>query len=105
MSNPVNRLVIYRPKAGHADQLLTLLKKHAPVLREVGLLGSKPIELYRASDLSRGGPPTAPYFIEIFQWKDQAASGIAHETPAVMNVWETMGPHIETMTLTDLEPI
>lgn len=102
---PVHRLVIYRPKAGHSDQLESLLRKHAPVLRDTGLLADdKPFTLYRAQNLRDHGTPGA-YFIEIFHWRDDKASDLAHQTPAVMAVWETMGPHIEDMTLTSLEPL
>lgn len=103
MSNPVHRLVIYRPKAGQADALLAILQKHGPVLRETGLVSDEPVKLYRATDLRRHGAPE-PYFVEEFYWKDEKASDLAHQTPAVMAVWETMGPHLQEMTLTTLEP-
>ena len=40
-----------------------------------------------------------------FFWKDEQASDLAHQSPAVMAVWETMGPHMEGMTLTTLEAL
>jgi quinol monooxygenase YgiN len=104
MSNPINRLVIYRPKAGHADQLLAILERHGGVLRETGLITDEPVRLYHASDLRRHGEPE-PYFLETFQWKDAASADAAHQTPAVMAVWETMGPHMDGMTLTTLVPV
>jgi hypothetical protein len=104
MPKPVHRLVIYRPKEGHNDQLLAILEKHGPVLRQVGLITDEPVRVFRASDLRRDGE-AAPYFIETFQWKDEAASNLAHQTPEVMAVWETMGPHLESMTLTTLDPV
>jgi quinol monooxygenase YgiN len=104
MSNPVNRLVIYRPKAGSEDQLLAILKQHGPALRKTGLLTDEPVRVYRATDLRRHGA-AEPYFIETFQWKDDKAADIAHQTPEIMAVWETMGPHMADMTLTTLEPI
>ncbi|HEX2692255.1 MAG TPA: hypothetical protein VHN14_36855 [Kofleriaceae bacterium] len=104
MSNPVHRLVIYRPKAGQADALLAILRKHGPVLRQVGLITDAPVLLYRATDLRRQGM-AEPYFVEEFHWKDEQASDLAHQTPEVMAVWETMGPHLQDMTLTTLEPL
>lgn len=104
MSNPVHRLVVYRPKAGHQDALLAILRKHGPVLRATGLLTDEPVRIHRATDLERQGTP-APYFVETFQWRDVAASDRAHQIPEVMAVWETMGPHIESMTLTTLEAL
>jgi quinol monooxygenase YgiN len=104
MSNPVDRLVIYRPRPGHHDPLLAILEQHGPVLRATGLISDQPVQLFRAADLRRHGEPE-PYFIEIFQWKDEAASDLAHQSPEVMAVWETMGPHLADMTLTTLTPV
>jgi quinol monooxygenase YgiN len=101
----VDRLVIYRPKTGHHDALLAILKQHGPVLRKAGLITDEPVRLSRATDLARGGTAPAPYFIETFQWKDEQAADTAHQLPEVMAVWETMGPHMDGMTLTTLEPI
>jgi hypothetical protein len=101
---PVNRLVIYRPKKGDASKLATILHKHGPTLRNSGLITGEPVRLWRATDLRGHGEPE-PYFVETFQWRDEEASDIAHQTPEVMAVWETMGPHLEGMTLTTLEPL
>jgi hypothetical protein len=107
MSNPtsrVHRLVIYRPKQGHYDQLGAILKSHGPALAKSGLTDGGPVELWRATDLRRHGEPE-PYFVESFYWRDEKASDLAHQLPEIMSVWETMGPHLETMTLTTLEPL
>jgi len=104
MSKPVHRLVIYRPKAGKQEELLAILRQHGPVLQKTGLITDDGVKLYRASDLRRHGEPE-PYFIELFYWRDEKASDLAHQTPEVMAVWETMGPHMEGMTLTSLEPV
>lgn len=104
MSNPVHRLVTYRPKAGQADALLAILQMHGLVLRKVGLITDEPVRIYRATDLRREGT-AEPYFVEEFHWKDAQSSDVAHQTPEVMAVWETMGPHLQDMTLTTLEPL
>ena len=101
---PVNRLVIYRPKQGSFDALKAILVRHGPTLRGTGLITDEPVRLWVASDLRRHGEPER-YFVESFQWRDGQASDIAHQTPEVMAVWETMGPHLESMTLTTLEPV
>lgn len=105
MSNPVHRLVIYRPKQGHERQLEAILRSHGPTLRKTGLITAEPVELWAANDLRRGDGPAAPYFVESFHWRDGEAADRAHETPEVMAVWETMGPHLEAMTLTTLESL
>ncbi|HEU0032123.1 MAG TPA: hypothetical protein VFQ53_15925 [Kofleriaceae bacterium] len=103
MSSPVHRLVMYRPKPGHEEQLLAILKGHGPALRNSGLITEQPVELYRATDLRK--PEQGVCFVESFHWKDATASDLAHQMPEVMAVWETMGPHLEHMTLTTLSEI
>ena len=101
---PVNRLVIYRPKQDHESAFEAILREHGPALRGSGLLTDEPVRVWRAIDLRREGEPR-PYFVETFQWRDEKASDLAHQTPTVMAVWETMGPHLDTMTLTTLDPL
>lgn len=97
-------LVMYRPKPGSEQKLLDLCKKHAPALKQSGLLADAPVELYRATDLRRHGEPE-PYFIETFEWKTPDAGEIAHQTPEIMAVWEPMGDHLADLTIIMLEPI
>jgi hypothetical protein len=37
-------------------------------------------------------------------WRDDEASNIAHQTPEIMAIWEPMGPLLEELKLTKLEP-
>ena len=108
MSNPnapVHNLVIYRPKAGHYDQLKAILLQHGPALAKSGLIvEGRPVELWHAKDLPRHGE-TEPYFVESFYWRDAKAPELAHQMPEIMSVWETMGPHLEDMRLTNLESL
>jgi hypothetical protein len=100
---PVNRLVIYRPKAGKLTELEAIVKQHGSVLRKVGLITDDPVRVYRGTDLRK---PTADAFlVESFQWRDGGAADVAHQTPEVMAVWETMGPHLDDMTLITLDAI
>jgi hypothetical protein len=98
---PVLTHVTYRPKKGKEEELFSLVKKHWPILKEIGLSTNEPAEVYRATDKRSG----QVYFIEIFSWRDAEASTIAHQTPEVMAVWETMGPVLEGLELAALEPI
>ncbi len=100
-SAPVPTLVIYRAKKGKADELLALVKKHAPALRGVGLITDEPVRTWRAHDKRAD----ATCFVEMFAWRDGEASGLAHQTPEVMAVWEPMGPVLETMSILELEPL
>jgi hypothetical protein len=100
-SAPITRLVTYRPKPGSFDALKVILLRHGRILRETGLLTDEPVKVWTATDLRRGETPE-PYFVEMFQWKDSAAGDVVHQIPEVMAVWETIGPHVESMTLTTL---
>ncbi len=100
ISKPVLTHVTYRPKKGKEEELFTLVRKHWPILKELGLSTNEPAKVYRATDKRSG----AVYFIEIFSWRDAEASTIAHQTPEVMAVWETMGPVLEGLELAALEP-
>ena len=98
---PINMLVTYHPKAGKDAQLLALVKKHWPALDKVGLVTKEPARIWKATDKRSG----ATYFVETFQWKDEEAPGIAHQTPEVMAIWEPMGPVMEELRLAQIEPI
>ena len=101
--DPVNRLVIYRPKAGKLAELEAIVKRHGPVLRSLGLITEEPVRVYRGTDLRK--PDDGGFLVEHFHWRDGSSSDTAHQTPEVMAVWETMGPHLDDMTLITLEPI
>lgn len=90
-SKPVLTHVTYRPKKGKEDELFSLVKRHWSVLRKVGLATDEPATVYRAADKKSGNV----YFIEIFSWKDEQASSLAHKNPEVMSIWASMGPVLE----------
>lgn len=88
---PTMMQCVYRPKPGHEEALFALVKRHWPTLRDAGLTTDTPALLYRATE-KRGG---RTFFLEIFSWKDERSSGIAHQLPEVMAIWEPMGPMID----------
>ena len=93
--------VVYRPKKGKEQELFELVKKHGPALESTGLIvGGKP-QVFRARNIRTG----ESFFIEMFSWRDEKASGIAHQTPEVMAVWEPMGPVLEELVICEVEPI
>jgi hypothetical protein len=100
-SKPVLTLVSYYPKAGKEQELLALIQKHWPTLNELELVSPMRAQIWRASDKRT----QQSFFVELFEWKDETSSDIAHQTPEVMAVWETMGPILETLQLTRLEPV
>lgn len=101
--DPVTRLVMYRPKPGSLAALEAIVRQHGPVLRRTGLITDEPVRVYRGSDIRQ--PGGEGFLVEQFVWRDGAAANLAHQTPEVMAVWETMGPHLADMTLITLEPI
>jgi hypothetical protein len=97
---PIDMLITYRAKKGHEDALLAFVKKHWPMLDRLHLATEQPARIWRAVD--REGRTS---FVEMFQWKDASASGIAHQTPEVMAVWEPMGNIMEGMEIAQIEPV
>jgi hypothetical protein len=94
-------LVSYYPKEGREEQLRALVEKHWPALDRLGLVtGMKP-QIWRASDVRTN----ERYFVEMFQWKDGSSSDVAHQSPEVMAIWEPMGPMLEKLQLTEVEPL
>ena len=91
--------VVYRPKKGKEDELLALVKKHGPALESTGLItGPKPLA-HRARNVRTG----EVFFVERFEWRDEKASGIAHQTPEIMAVWEPMTPILESLEIAVLD--
>jgi hypothetical protein len=98
---PVTNLVSYYPKSGKEEELLALVKKHYPALTSIGLATDVPAKLWRAYDIRAN----AHYIVEIFQWKDEKSSDVAHQTPEVMAIWEPMGPILEKLQITEIDPV
>jgi quinol monooxygenase YgiN len=98
---PVRNIVTYVPKPGKEAELLALVKKHEPALRQVGLVTAEPFQVYKAFDIRK----KRVTFIEQFTWTDGRASDTAHQTPEVMAVWEPMGPILEELTICEVEPV
>ena len=104
----VTVICTYRVKEGKEKDFEALLKGHVKTLREHGLATDTPSRIY----LGKEGAD-APFYVEIFEWKDEAAKDTAHELPEVLAVWEPMGvlceerggrpsmefPHVETVSL------
>ncbi|HEU4411514.1 MAG TPA: hypothetical protein VFS43_40085 [Polyangiaceae bacterium] len=101
MSKPVTMLVSYYPKEGKEEELRALVEKHWPTLDRLGLVSGEAPRLFRARD--RRSKRT--YFVELFQWRDERASDVAHQTPEVMALWEPMGPLLDNLQLTEVEPL
>lgn len=100
MDKPIPVLCVYQVKQGKDAEFLKLLEKHWPTLRKADLATSEPAKVHRAKD--RKGAVT---IVEQFSWANERAVGVAHETPAIMAVWEPMGALCENMNFLHIEPV
>jgi hypothetical protein len=98
---PVTMLVSYHPKAGREQELRALVERHYPVLSQLGLVTDMRAQVWQA----RAKGAERPHFVELFQWKTPQSSDVAHQTPEVMAVWETMGPILERLELVELQAL
>jgi hypothetical protein len=105
MSRPVPTLVHYRPKPGHEAQLQALVEKHWGILDTLGLVTREPAQVWKATPKGRNHGGEQPYFVEIFSWKDESSSDVAHQTPEVMAMWEPMGEHLAGLDIVKLEAL
>jgi quinol monooxygenase YgiN len=87
-------IAVYRPKPDSADALRDLIRTHVPRLRALGLATDAPVTLLRS--------PEDGTFLEIFDWRDEAAVATAHEHPEVLKMWEEFGALCEFAPLADL---
>jgi quinol monooxygenase YgiN len=87
---PTTVICTFRVKKGRERAFEKLLRAHWPTLRRLGLVTAEPSRAYRGKDAAK-----KPYYVEIFTWKSPAAVDVAHRSPEVMAVWETLGNHVE----------
>jgi hypothetical protein len=89
-NQPVTVICTYRVKAADQDAFRHDLRRHWPTLHAAGLVTDAPARHYLGDDGGLG-----PCFVEIFEWKDEEASRLAHDLPEVLRVWEGLGRHVE----------
>jgi hypothetical protein len=76
---------LYRVRPGREEQFLSLLGRHWPTLRELGLVSDARPQHYRGAEQDG-----RPLFVEIFEWIDGEAAERAHQHPEVAAIWEPM---------------
>src|SRR4029453_10900033 len=110
MADPATVICLYRVTPGREAEFTGLLRRHWPAPPSLDLAPDKRPGHYRGAEQGGG-----PLFVEIFQWKSEEASRIAHEHPEVMAVWEPMGrltqqrngrpamelPHVQPLVVLD----
>jgi hypothetical protein len=82
-------LCTYRVKSGRESEFESLLHRHFPTLRRLGLVNEAPHLILRGRE---GG---GPVFVEVLPWKDAGSADLAEQTPEVMAIWERLGALVE----------
>lgn len=85
---------LYKPKPGQEVALEKLIQKHAPTLKQLGLITNRPSLTMKSSNGT---------YIEVIEWINVDAAEKAHEHPAVAQIWEGMGAISDFKKLSDLE--
>ena len=86
MTTPVTCMCVYQVKPGSEDEFASLVGTHWPTLLELELVtGDTPL-IYKGKN-----EDGSSFFVEIFTWRDEAATDSAHELAEVMAIWEPMG--------------
>jgi len=92
--------VIYPAKQGKESELLTLVRKHWPLLKKSHLVADQPAQIYRAT----GNKAESVSFVEEFSWKHQDSQSIALRTPAVIELWRLMTPLLDVSRRPNINP-
>lgn len=87
-------IACFRPKPGKYEGLLTVLKKHMPILRKEDLITDMDAILMETKEGN---------IIEIFEWKSAEAIKAAHENPSVRTLWSEFEEVSEYISLNKLE--
>lgn len=86
-------IVAYRPRPGHEDALLQLVRAHVPGLQRMGLATDRAALIMRAADGT---------LVEAFEWASAAAIDAAHQHPEVQAMWQRFEAVCEYTTLRHL---
>jgi hypothetical protein len=85
-------IVAYRPKAGREAELESLVREHAPYLRNLGLVTNRPATAMRGRDGT---------VVEVFEWVEGGTTA-AHANPKVRALWERFGRACDYVPLREL---
>jgi quinol monooxygenase YgiN len=74
-------IVAYKPKPGKESELLAIVRRRVPFLRQEGLVTERVPTIMRCRDGT---------IIEVSEWKSQTAIEAAHKNPNVLAFWNEM---------------
>ncbi|HEY0740847.1 MAG TPA: hypothetical protein VGD40_05260 [Chryseosolibacter sp.] len=86
-------IALYKPRAGKAEDLRTILKDHISTLRQYELI----TDAGSFTALCEDGT-----VMEIFEWTHEEAKNHAHEHPAIRTIWGRMEGVCDFPPLKDL---
>jgi hypothetical protein len=95
-------LVVYKVKKGQDAEFRRLLEQHWPTLDRLGLVTKDPPQIWRGENIRSASEGSS--WVELFTWKEETGSDVAHQSPEVMKIWEPMTPLLEGMDILYLEP-
>lgn len=87
-------MALYRPHAGADEALRALIARHMPTLRRLDLLTERESVLLRAANGT---------YVEIFEWRDEAAARSAHDHAEVGALWDAMAEVADFVSLETLD--
>ncbi|NHC39739.1 hypothetical protein G6549_07140 [Bacillus sp. MM2020_1] len=93
MSSSLVFMALYRPHPGKAEELKEVLKVHIPTLRKEELITNRELLSLQAEDGT---------IIEIAEWRSTEAIEKAHQSAAVMAVWDKISSLAELTSLSTL---
>jgi hypothetical protein len=71
----------YKPKSGQEEELMKLVERHLPKLKDLGFATDRENYIAKSQDGT---------IIEVFEWASMNAVNAAHQHPAVSDIWEKM---------------
>lgn len=89
-------ICVFRPKPGKEDDLRAVLRDHLPTLRAEGLVTERDPYVMKSKDGA---------YIEVFEWKSDAAVREAHSNPRVGALWKRFEAACTYETLGSLEQV
>jgi hypothetical protein len=80
-SNQMGSIAVacYKPRPGHEQELLALVRNHMPPLRSQGLVTDRTPIVMQCADGT---------IVEIFEWASQEGIQAAHTNPVVLDLWK-----------------
>lgn len=99
VATPLLNICTYKVKPGKEAEMERLLALHWPALHGAGLVTDERARVFRGLPSGKPGDKHGAErtYVEIMVWKDRKSPELAHQTPAVMAVWEPMGAICEHM--------